>query len=906
MQQSNWFAFEVQELVQEFNSDLTEGLSIEEVNSRLERYGTNTIQEAPPRSLLSMFIDQIKEPLVFVLLIAAIISGIVGEMADTILIMVIVVLNAALGVFQENKAEQALQALKAMTKVYVKVIREGKVTQAAAENLVPGDVVLLEAGDSVPADARLSEAASLRVNEAALTGESVPVEKHLDVITLEDVPIGDRKNMIFAGTAVTGGRAKAVVTATGMGTELGKIAQMLQDAPKEQTPLQRQLAKLGKTLGLLALGIVIIVFITGVIRGEDVFAMFMTAIALAVAAIPEGLPAVVTIVLALGVTRMSHRNAVIRKLPAVETLGVATYICSDKTGTLTKNEMTAIGLYVYDQMLEVTGGGYEPEGEFYSPEGIKITPLDDKTLQLLLMGGVLNTDARLEQNGKGYRIIGDPTEGALVVVGAKTGLEKEELERKYPRLAEIPFDSARKMMTTFHNIEGELLALTKGAPDILLAHCQDLLTAEGTQELDEEIRNRLLIVNKNLASKGQRVLALAIRKWAEIPGNLEADHDQVETALTFVGYFALQDPPRDEAKDAVALSRRAGIKTVMITGDHQDTAVAIAQKLDIWREGDGILTGIQLEKMPQEELEKMVLNTTVYARVSPEHKLRIVDALKANQQIVAMTGDGVNDAPALKRADIGAAMGITGTEVSKEASDMVLLDDNFATIVNAVEEGRTIYDNIRKAVQYLLSCNLGEIVAIFTAILLGKGSPLLPVQILWMNLVTDSAPALALGVEPTEKGIMKRKPRDSHAGIFADGVGLEILLQGMVIGLVSFGAYWAALLEGRPLVEARTMAFLTMAFSQLVHSFNMRSREESVFMFAKNPNSKLVLAFLVCAFLQLVVVFVPFLRGLFNTALLGLHDWLLVLALSLTPLFVTEIMKLFKRIKASNGSRMQK
>lgn len=869
-------------------------MSTEEVNTRLETYGHNTLKEAPPRSLLAMFIDQIKEPLVLILLIAAIISGIVGEVADTVLILVIVVLNAALGVFQENKAEQALQALKAMTKTYVKVIRDGKTTQTPAEDLVPGDIILLEAGDSVPADARLIEAASLRVNEAAMTGESVPVEKSLEVITAEDVPLGDRKNMVLAGTAVTGGRAKAVVTGTGMNTELGKIAQMLQDAPKEQTPLQRQLAKLGKTLGLIALAIVIIVFITGILRGEEIFNMFMTAIALAVAAIPEGLPAVVTIVLALGVTRMSHRNAVIRKLPAVETLGVATYICSDKTGTLTKNEMTTIGLYVYDQMLQVTGGGYVPEGEFYTAEESKIAPLDNKVLRLLLMGGVLNTDARLEQSKGTYGIIGDPTEGALVVVGAKAGLWKEDLEKTYPRLEEIPFDSARKMMTTFHDIEGELCSLTKGAPDILIALCKDALTSEGVKELNQEIRDKLLEVNKSLASQGQRVLALAVRKWGEIPSQLDSEH--VETDLTFVGYFALQDPPRDEVKDAVAVSRRAGIKTVMITGDHQDTAVAIAQKLDIWREGDNILTGIQLEKMSQEELEKQVMKTTVYARVSPEHKLRIVDALKAKQQIVAMTGDGVNDAPALKRADIGAAMGITGTEVSKEASDMVLLDDNFATIVNAVEEGRTIYDNIRKAVQYLLSCNLGEIVAIFTAILLGLGSPLLPVQILWMNLVTDSAPALALGVEPTERGVMKRKPRNSHAGIFADGVGLEIFIQGMVIGLVSFGAYWAAILEGRPLVEARTMAFLTMAFSQLVHSFNMRSREESVFAFAKNPNSKLVLAFLVCALLQLVVVFVPFLRELFDTALLQTQDWLIVLALSLSPMLVAEIIKLIKRM----------
>ncbi|MDD4665701.1 MAG: cation-translocating P-type ATPase [Clostridia bacterium] len=893
MEQKNWFSLQVEHVVQELNSNLAEGLTEEQVNNRLQTYGSNALREAPPRSLFALFMDQIMEPLVLILIIAAIISGILGEMGDTILIMIIVVLNAVLGVFQEHKAEQALKALKAMTKVYVKVMREGKVTQVAAENLVPGDVVLLEAGDSVPADARLLESASLRVNEAAMTGESVPVEKHLEVITAEDVPLGDRKNMVFMGTAVTGGRAKAVITATGMQTELGKIAQMLQEAPPEQTPLQRQLAKLGKTLGLGALVIVVLVFLTGLWRGEELFAMFMTAIALAVAAIPEGLPAVVTIVLALGVTRMSQRQAVIRKLPAVETLGVATYICSDKTGTLTKNEMTVTSLYLYDRLFQVTGSGYQPEGEFYTQEGSKIAPLEEKNLRLLLLGGVLNSDACLEQNDSGYRIIGDPTEGALVVVAAKAGLEKDKLERKHLRLQEIPFDSGRKMMTTFQQIEGELYALTKGAPDLLLARCKDLLTSGGVETLDQEVRARLLEVNKKLALKGQRVLALAVRKWAEVPGKLEPE--QVETELTFVGFFALQDPPREEAKEAVAVSRQAGIRTVMITGDHQDTAVAIAQKLDIWRPGDGILTGMKLEKMSQQELEEHVKNTTVYARVSPEHKLRIVDALKANHQVVAMTGDGVNDAPALKRADIGAAMGITGTEVSKEAADMVLLDDNFATIVNAVKEGRTIYDNIRKAVQYLLSCNLGEIVAIFSAILLGMGSPLLPVQILWLNLVTDGAPALALGVEPPEKGIMSRPPRNSRAGIFADGVGQEILLQGLVIGLISFAAYWMALQEGRPLVEAHTMAFLTMAFSQLVHSFNMRSREESVLEMRKNPNRKLILAFIACAFLQLIVIFVPFLRQVFKTAWLQPQDWLIVLALSLSPLVIAEIRKFIKR-----------
>lgn len=889
----NWFALPGKEVMAAIESDLEQGLSSDEAAKRLEQYGPNALKEAPPRSLFAMFMDQIKEPLVLILIVAALVSGFLGEWADTIVILIIVVLNSVLGVIQENKAEQALKALKAMTKAHVKVLRDGKVTQIEVDGLVPGDVFMLEAGDSIPADARLLEAASLRVNEAALTGESVPVEKDLKVIEEDDPPIGDRKNMVFMGTIVTGGRGKAVVVGTGMDTELGRIAQMLQETPPDPTPLQRQLASLGKTLGIAAGIIVAVVFITGLLRGEDLFGMFLTAVALAVAAIPEGLPSVVTIVLALGVTRMSERNAIIRRLPAVETLGVATYICSDKTGTLTKNEMTVTKIFVNQQFYEVTGTGYKPEGEFLTEDGQRINPMEQKVPELMLLGGLLNSDARLEETDKGYQIIGDPTEGALIVAGAKAGVTKEEAEAKYRRFNEIPFDSDRKMMTTFHNMHDTIVSFTKGAPDVLLARCKQVIMEEGIVPLGQEFTSNFLEVNSWLASQGQRVLALAYREWQEAPENPTSD--TAEQDLIFVGFYAIQDPPRAEVKDAVELSRRAGIKTVMITGDHQDTALAIAKVLNIYREGDEVLTGSQLEQMSDDELKNHVLKTTVYARVSPEHKLRIVAALKAHNQVVAMTGDGVNDAPALRRADIGAAMGITGTEVAKEASAMVLLDDNFATIVNAVREGRTIYSNIRKSIEFLLSCNTGEIIAIFSAILFGLGSPLTPIQILWMNLVTDSLPALALGVEPPEQGVMERPPRNPKEGVFSGGVGRDIVIQGAVIGLLSLAAFWLAIDWGRTVEEAHTMAFLTMSFSQLVHAFNVRSFEESLFTIGLGTNRALVGAFFASAALQLIVIFVPFLRNIFETALLRSSDWAVVIGFSLVPLLVVEVIKVIKR-----------
>lgn len=898
MEVKNWYCLDAQETCREIVTDPERGLDSEEAARRLGNYGPNALQEKPPRSLLSMFISQMKEILVLILLAAAVISGALGEWEDSIVILIIVVLNAVIGVIQENKAEHALKALKDMTKPSAKVLRAGKVHQVSAEELVPGDVVLLDAGDSVPADLRLLEAVSLRANESALTGESVPVEKGAAVIRAEQVSIGDRKNMLFMGTTITGGRGKAIVVETGMKTQLGRIAQLLDEAVAEPTPLQQRLGKLGKILGAAAGAIVALVFFIGLWRGENLLEMFMVAISLAVAAVPEGLPAVVTIVLALGVTRMSRRRAIIRKLPAVETLGTATVICSDKTGTLTKNEMTVTRTYVTGRLFKVTGTGYAPDGIFLDRDGNEIRALDDDSLSLLLLGGLLNSDAQLEDTEKGYRVIGDPTEGSLVVAAAKAGLSREAAGGNYPRLAEIPFDSDRKMMTTFHNQDGSVRSFTKGAPDILLSRCSGILTEKGTAALDDDTRRGLLEINSQFASEGQRVLALAVRHWPEVPAGLSPEN--AERDLTFVGFFAIQDPPRPEAKEAVAVCRRAGIRTVMITGDHRETAAAIARELDILQPGDNSLTGEQLEQMDEEKLKSVVNGITVYARVSPEHKLRIVQALKHHDHVVAMTGDGVNDAPALKRADIGAAMGISGTEVAKEASDMVLQDDNFATIVKAVEEGRTIYNNIRSSVQYLLSCNTGEIVAIFSALLLGLGSPLSPIQILWLNLVTDGPPALALGLESPQKGIMNRPPRKPKEGLFSEGVGVRILWQGMLIGLLSLAAYWLALHWGRTLEEAHTMAFVTMAMSQLVHSFNVRSMQLSLFTIGIGTNRSLIYAFLVSTAALFVVIFTPFLRGVFETVMLRPSDWGVILSLSVVPLVLVEISKLAGRLAPGN------
>jgi Ca2+-transporting ATPase len=899
IQGKKWYALDTSEVCRELKVSESTGLEAADAVCRLKEYGPNALEEKPGRSLISIFFGQMKEVLVLILLVAAVISAFLGEWEDAIVILIIVVLNAVIGVIQENKAENALKALKDMTKPSAKVLRDGKVMQISAEEVVPGDIILLDAGDSVPADARLVESASLQSNESALTGESVPAEKTIAAISAEQVSVGDRKNMLFMGTTITSGRGRAVVVGTGMNTELGRIARLLEDTAPESTPLQQRLAKLGTVMGIAAGGIVALVFAIGIWRGEDLLEMFMVAISLAVAAVPEGLPAVVTIVLALGVTRMSRRKAIIRKLPAVETLGTATVICTDKTGTLTKNEMTVTRIFTAGRFFEVTGSGYAPEGIFLDQDGNDVSPLDDRNLALILSGGLLNCDARLEETEKGHRIIGDPTEGALVVAASKAGLTRETVSENSPRLDEIPFDSERKMMTTFHQVDGQIRSFTKGAPDLILERCTGVLTQDSSSEMDDDTRRMLLKINSQLASQGQRVLALADHLWTEIPDPLAPE--TAERELTFIGFFAIQDPPREEAKEAVAICRKAGIRTVMITGDHLETAAAIARELDILRPGDKSLSGDQLEQMSDEELKNIVNEVTVYARVSPEHKLRIVEALKSQGHIVAMTGDGVNDAPALKKADIGAAMGISGTEVAKEASDMVLQDDNFTTIVRAVEEGRTIYNNIRGTVQYLLSCNTGEIVTIFTALLLGLGTPLSPIQILWLNLVTDGPPALALGLEPPQKGIMDIPPRKPKEGLFSGGVGARILWQGAMIGLLSLTAYWLALRWGRTVEEAHTMTFITMALSQIVHSFNVRSMNLSLFTIGFGTNRSLIYAFLTSAAALLVVIFIPFLRGVFETVMLRPSDWALVLGLSLAPLVLVEISKLIFRTGPSAG-----
>lgn len=894
MPNKKWYSLDVQETCLELGTNPEQGLELNEAASRLLNYGPNALREKPPRSLLCMFLGQMKEILVLILIAAAVISGSIGEWEDSIVILVIVLLNSIIGVLQENKAENALKALKDMTKPSAKVVRSSTVLQIRADEVVPGDVILLDAGDSVPADARLVEAVSLMSNESALTGESVPVEKNPDVMSTDQVPTGDQKNMIFMGTTITGGRGRAVVVETGMKTQLGLVAQLIEEAAPEPTPLQQRLGKLGKILGIAAVVIVTAVFFIGMWRGEDLLEMFMVAISLAVAAVPEGLPAVVTIVLALGVTRMSRRQAIIRKLPAVETLGTATVICSDKTGTLTKNEMTVTRIFTAGEVFEVTGTGYTPAGDFLDKNGVKIEPLEKESLALMLLGGLLNNDAQLQNTEKGYRVIGDPTEGALLVAALKAGLSKETAFKESPRLSEIPFDSNRKMMTTLHHMKG-VRSFTKGAPDVVLSRCTSVLTYKGIIKLEEERLKNLLAVNSQFASQGQRVLSLATRRWSEVPPDFTPE--TAERDLTFVGFFVIIDPPRPEAKESVALCRRAGISTVMITGDHLETAVAIARDLNILQPGYESVTGSRLEKMSDQELKEKVNNISVYARVSPEHKLRIVEALKYKGHIVAMTGDGVNDAPALKRADIGAAMGISGTEVAKEAADIVLQDDNFATIVKAVEEGRTIYNNIRGSIQYLLSCNTGEIIAIFTALVLGLGSPLNPIQILWLNLVTDGPPALALGLEPPQKRIMDRPPRKPKEGLFSEGVGIKILWQGILIGLLSLAAYWLALNWGRTTEEAHTMAFVTMAMSQLVHSFNVRSIEQSLFTIGIWTNRSLIYAFMVSSAALFIVIFTPLLRNVFETVILRPSDWVLVLGLSVIPLIFVEISKLAGKLK---------
>lgn len=890
-----WHACEAGEAARRFGVDPSKGLAGQDAADRLDKWGPNEIAAEKRRTVFQMFADQLKEFLVILLLVSAAISGLLGEMKDAIIIIGIVLLNAVLGVVQESRAESALAALKRMSKPRARVLRDGRPAVIAASELVPGDVFLLEAGDFVPADGRLVESASLKVEESSLTGESVPVEKQAEAVVAEDAPLGDRINMVFSGTSVTYGRGKAIATATGMRTEIGRIAQLISEAEESTTPLQERLDYLGKRLGVAAIALCVLVFVEGILRNQPPFDMFMTSVSLAVAAIPEGLPAIVTVVLALGVQRMAAQRAVIRRLPAVETLGSATVICSDKTGTLTKNEMTVTHVVTMLESVSVTGTGYSVEGGLVK-DGAAATPEDVPVVAETLRVGALCSDARLRAEGG---IVGDPTEGAIVVAAAKIGADKAALERRHPRVAEVPFDSVRKRMSTANKDEEGYLICVKGAPEEVLDVCTHYMTVKGVQPLDAGARARMLDINGDLAAEGLRVLAVAERRMDALPSDISAD--TLEQGLAFLGLLGMVDPPRPEVRESVKQARSAGIIPIMITGDHRTTAVAIAKALGMMDPDDEAVTGRELDAMSDEELDARVERIKVYARTSPEHKMKIVSSLQRKGHIVAMTGDGVNDAPALKKADIGAAMGITGTDVAKGAADMVLTDDNFATIVAAVREGRIIFENIKKTVSYLLSCNIGEIVAIGAAIGLGLPRPLLPAQILWVNLVTDGLPALALGVEPVHPDIMKAPPKGSREKVLSGGALIRLVLFGVWVGLLTLGAflwrYSAAAAAGcdqaagAGVDTARTMAMVALSFSQLFHSFNNRSETRSVFSLGLRGNPKLVWAFVISGGLQVALVAVPSLRRLFNTTSLTLAEWGISLAFAASIVVVSEIVK---------------
>ena len=861
-----------------------DGLSAEEAAKRLETNGKNMLAAAKGKSLVRRFLEQLADPMTIILLVAAAVSGALavyesinhpgeGEgFTDVIIILAVVIVNAILGVYQESKAEKAIEALQKMSAATSKVLRDGKVQIIHSEDLVVGDVILLEAGDAVPADARILENASLKVEEAALTGESVPVTKFIDIINLKegekDVPLGDRKNMLYMGSTVVYGRGTAVVTATGMDTEMGKIAGALQQAEDGETPLQRKLHQLSKILTWLVIGICIIVFGVQLIRHGSLdfnFALdaFMVAISLAVAAIPEGLAAVVTVVLSIGVTNMSKRNAIIRRLTAVETLGCAQIICSDKTGTLTQNKMTVVDHF----------GENEAQ---------------------LASAMALCSDAELDSDGN---VTGEPTEAALIVWADKLGLKKYDLKASYPRSGEAPFDSGRKMMSTVHTANGQFIQYTKGAPDVIIGKCTHYLKDGKPVPMTEEYKSSILTANKDMADKALRVLACAQKIWTEEPASYDAEI--LEESLCFLGLCGMIDPVRPEVKAAIVECRGAGIRPIMITGDHVDTAVAIAKELGIITEDTYAITGAQLNDMDDAEFESKFMNISVYARVQPEHKTRIVNAWRKAGYVTAMTGDGVNDAPSIKSADIGVGMGITGTDVTKNVADMVLTDDNFATIVGAVEEGRRIYDNIRKAIQFLLGSNMSEVLSIFTATLLGF-TILKPVHLLWINLVTDCFPALALGTEKAEPNIMRRKPRDAKAGIFSDGMGVDIAYQGVLVTILTIASYFIGHFmetgnwEITNSAHGMTMAFLTMSMAEIFHSFNMRSQRGSIFRLG-SQNKLLWFAGIGSLLATTLVCEVPFLANAFGFASVDLVEYLIAIALGLIVIPVVEIVKLIQR-----------
>jgi len=889
-----WHSLSPQDVAKELVTDLERGLTAAEVTARLKQYGPNELVEREGPPFWKLLLNQFNQFLVIILIVAALISFLLGEWLDGSAILIIVILNAVIGVVQESKAEDALAALKKMAAPEAKVVRDGHQVTIPAHELVPGDLVVLETGNYIPADLRLVESVSLRVEEASLTGESVPVEKYADEQLSADAPLGDRHNCAYMSTIITYGRGRGIVVESGMNTEIGHIAEMIQSYEEEPTPLQVKLDQLGKWLGWGALVVCGIVFLAGWIQGRDLLEMFMVSVSLAIAAVPEGLPAVVTICLALGLQRMAKRHALIRKLPAVETLGSATAICSDKTGTLTQNEMTAVQLHVDRTLLTVTGEGYRPEGEFQD-DGRPVDLVAYPGSRLLLRAATLCNDAFLEnENGDGWRMVGDPTEGALVVGAAKAGLWQEELAQDYPRLDEIPFDSTRKRMTTLHPDPryGGYVAYVKGAPDLLL-ELSDKVIEDGTERpLTNEKHRRILEVNESLASNALRVLGVAYRPLAELPVSPTAE--VVERGLTFIGLVGMIDPARPEVKDAVALARHAGIKTVMVTGDYKNTALAIAKELDLISGEMVSLTGAELDRLSDVEFEAQAEEVDVYARVSPAHKVRIVEALKKQGHVVAMTGDGVNDAPALKRSNIGVAMGITGTDVSKETADMVLTDDNYASIVSAVQEGRVIYSNIRKFVYYLLSCNMGEIMVVFLATLFGWPVPLTAIQLLTLNLVTDGAPALALGLEKGDPDIMDRPPRPVNEPVVNREMVGGIVVQTVAITVAILGAFMVGLKwypEPDDLAWAQTMAFATLSISELLRAYTSRSEHYGLHQVGVFSNKYMQWAVVASFVIIVAVIYLPFLNLFFDTQPLGLREWAVMAPMMLIPSLAAEVNK---------------
>ena len=883
----------INEVIKSLQTDSKRGLTSQDAEKRLEKYGPNVIESSNKKSLTKKIIEQIADPMVILLIAAAIVSAFTGDAIECAIIIAIVVINAIMSIIQEGKAEDSVAALQKMSSPEATVIRDGSRKHIKAEDLVPGDIVVIETGDIIPADMRLLESSNLKIDESSLTGESVAVEKDSSAEYTEEVGIGDRENFAYSSSIVTYGHGIGLVTATGSETEMGKIATSLESVEEKETPLQKQLKKLSKVLAVLVVIVCIAVFALDYFRGDnDLLENFMIAVSLAVAAIPEGLTAVVTIVLSIGMNRMSEKKAIVKNLLSVETLGSTTTICSDKTGTLTQNEMTITRVYTNGEQFEVEGSGYKPEGDIRNSSKEVIT--DDGQINLLMTIASLCNDANLIREGEEYKITGDPTEGAMLTFSEKWNINQEDLNDKYPRLAEIPFDSTRKMMTTFHEMDGKYYAFTKGAPDIIMKNSSKILIDGELHDFDQKLRDEYAEKNNDLASQALRVMAYAFRPLASLDTDLTTEN--IENDMVFVGLTGMIDPPRPEAKAAVAECHASGINVIMITGDYFETALAIAKDLGIADSRNQAMQGSELNGKTDEEIREIVKEKRIFARVSPENKVQLVKALQENGEIVAMTGDGVNDAPAIKNADIGISMGITGTDVAKDTADMILVDDNFATIVNAVEEGRVIFSNIKKFVSFLLSCNIAEVLIVFLSILFGLPNPLTPIQLLWLNLVTDAFPALALGVEPAEPGLMEEPPRDPSKSILSGQTRVDLILQSIYITIAVLAAYLVGLKFIFPdsIEGAHTMVFASLITSELLRAFSVRSSKYTLKELGLTSNPKLIKAVILSFALLLVVMYVPVLRELFEVVAFT-WEWIPVFLLALIPLVLGELGKVVRR-----------